>query len=119
MWVRRGRVRRCRVRRCWRPRSTPDPTTPHPTTLIRQRLTRPLSQRVQQAEGDLVGVRRAGVVPDHGAVVLEAERVAARAEAQQDVSLVALLAGETTDHRRMVLCELARVGLVQTVVPPQ
>src|SRR5438034_4639745 len=50
---------------------------------------------------------------------LEAERVAARAEAQQDVSLVALLAGETTDHRRMVLCELARVGLVQTVVPPQ
>src|SRR5438034_8834813 len=50
---------------------------------------------------------------------LEAERVAARAEAQQDVSLVALLAGETTDHRRMVLCELARVGLVQTVVPPR
>src|SRR5436309_1936064 len=76
-------------------------------------------QRVQHAEGDLLGVRRAGVVPDHGPVVLEAERVAARAEAQQDVSLVALLAGETTDHRRMVLCELARVGLVQTVVPPQ
>src|SRR6266516_6984885 len=32
---------------------------------------------------------------------------------------MALLAGETTDHRRMVLCELSRVGLVQTVVPPQ
>src|SRR6266496_33463 len=32
---------------------------------------------------------------------------------------MALLAGETTDHRRMVLCELSRVGLVQTVIPPQ
>src|SRR6266480_2737239 len=117
--VRRCRVRRCRVRRCWRPRSTPDPTTPHPTTLIRQRLTRPLSERVQHAEGDLVGVRRAGVVPDHGAVVLEAERVPSGAETQQRVSLMALLAGETTDHRRMVLCELARVGLVEAVVGPE
>src|SRR5256885_2053950 len=53
--------------------SGPYPLTPEP---------RYLSQRIQHAEGDLIGARRAGVVPRHRPEVFQADRVAARAEAQ-------------------------------------
>src|SRR5882762_1192848 len=80
--------------------------------------SRGASQRIQHAEGDLVGARRAGVVPRHRPEVLQADRVAARPEAQQGVVVVTLLAGQSA-RRRIVLGEPLYVGLVHPGVRPQ
>src|SRR3989449_5238253 len=53
-----------------------------------------LSERVQHAEGVLIGAGRTGVPPGDGPVVFQAERVATGAKPEQRVAHVTLLAGE-------------------------
>src|SRR5882762_2917421 len=76
-----------------------------------------LSQCVQYAEGNLVGVRGSGVVARHRPEVFQPDGVAASAEPQQRVIVVAQLAGE--DECWVVLHEPLHVGLVHPGVCPQ
>src|SRR2546426_2569061 len=73
------------------------------------------SQRVQHAEGDLVGAGRSCGVPRRCAEPFEPDRVAPRAIAQQGVADVTQLAGE---GEARLLRESRRVRLVHPVEGP-
>src|SRR2546427_433363 len=74
------------------------------------------SQRVQHAEGDLVGADGPSVVAGRRAEPLQPERVAPRAVAQQGVADVTQLAGERTAR---LAGEPRRVRLVHAVKRPE
>src|SRR2546427_4165803 len=95
-----GSKRRCQVSGSWH--LTPD--------------TWHLSQRVQHAEGDLVGADGPRVVSGRRAEPLQPERVAPRPVAQQGVADVTQLAGEGAARLSR---ESRRVRLVHAVMRPQ
>src|SRR5207245_1128425 len=78
--------------------------------------TRHLSQRVQHAEGDLVGADGPRVVSGRRAEPLQPERVAPRPVAQQGVADVTQLAGEGAARLSR---ESRRVRLVHAVMRTQ